>query len=122
MYADQLRSIDDPQRSVEAMCEQRVACIEQQLQRERSQLVQTVSWICVMSTIILLALTFASLTLVFALWESARVPAVGALALLYSSLGFAFGVSFKKYLGTQGTACLGTNRSSGPQLEYKGVG
>ena len=96
----QLDAIDDPNRSTVAMCEDRLARIEQQLQLQRVRLVQTISRICLVSVIVYLALTFAGLTLVFVVWESARVTAVAVLALLYSGLAAAILVSFKRHLRT----------------------
>jgi len=48
-----------------------------------------------------MAITFASLTLVYIFWESARLAVLGGLAVLYTAALMAIIVAFRRYLARQ---------------------
>jgi uncharacterized membrane protein YqjE len=48
-----------------------------------------------------MAVTFASLTVVYLFWESARLAVLGGLALLYTAALIAIIVAFRRYLARQ---------------------
>ena len=51
--------------------------------------------------IVFTTLAFASLTVVYVFWESARLAVLGGLALLYSGALVAIIVSFRRYVARQ---------------------
>ena len=68
----------------------RLALFSLELQEEKFRLIQTFFWI-----------TFASLTLVYLFWESARLAVLGTLALVYTGALVALIVAFRRYLARQ---------------------
>ncbi|MDI1319099.1 MAG: phage holin family protein, partial [bacterium] len=54
-----------------------------ELQEEKFRLIQTFVWISAALFAGMMAITFASLTLVYLVWESARLAVLGGLAVLY---------------------------------------
>ncbi|MGA2693242.1 MAG: phage holin family protein [Opitutaceae bacterium] len=79
----------------------RMALIAIELHEEKFRLIQIFFWVSAILSAGLMAITFASLTLVYLFWDSFRLEVLGGLALLYS---VAFGwivVSFRRYLRRQ---------------------
>ena len=79
----------------------RVELVSLELQEEKFRLIQTFIWISAAMFACAMALTFASLTLVYFFWESARLAVLGGLALLYSGAAVAIVVAFRRYLARQ---------------------
>jgi uncharacterized membrane protein YqjE len=84
-----------------AGAQERVELVSLELQEEKLRLVQTFIWISAAIFAVAMALTFASLTLVFLFWESARLAVLGGLTLLYLGAAVAIVVSFRRYLARQ---------------------
>lgn len=79
----------------------RVALISTELQEEKFRLIQTFIWIAAAVFTAIMAVTFASLTIVFAFWESNRVAALGTLTGLYVAGVVALIVGFRRFLARQ---------------------
>lgn len=68
-----------------------------ELQEEKFRLVQTFIWISAAVFTGMMAVTFASLTLVYLFWESARLAVLGGLTLLYAGAMVAIIVAFRRF-------------------------
>ena len=55
-----------------------------------------------------MAVTFASLTLVYLFWENARLAVLGGLTLLYTGVLVAVIIAFRRYLARQPAPFAGT--------------
>lgn len=84
-----------------ALVQDRLALFSVELQEEKFRLVQTFIWISAAVFTGMMAVTFASLTVVYLFWESARLAALGGLTLLYSGALVAIVVAFRRYLARQ---------------------
>jgi len=94
-YLQSLRSLGD---SLLASVQGRVDLFAVELEEQKLRLIQTFIWICVSVFTGMLAITFASLTLVYLLWESARLAALGSLTALYTALWVVIWIAFRGYL------------------------
>lgn len=72
-----------------------------ELQEEKFRLIQVFIWISAAVFTGMMAITFASLTLVYWFWESARLAVLGGLTLLYAGALVAIIVTFRRYLARQ---------------------
>lgn len=72
-----------------------------ELHEEKFRLVQTFIWISAAVFTGMMAITFASLTLVYLFWESARLAVLGGLTLLYAAALVVIIVAFRRYLSRQ---------------------
>ena len=87
--------------SLLALLQNRLALFSVELQEEKFRLIQIFIWISAVVFTGVMAITFASLTLVYVFWESARLAVLGGLALLYSGALVAIIVSFRRYVARQ---------------------
>jgi len=81
-----------------------------ELQEEKFRLIQTFVWICASVFTGMMAITFASLTLVYLFWESARLAVLGGLALFYVGALAAILLAFRRYLARQPKPFAGTRQ------------
>ncbi len=81
-----------------------------ELQEEKFRLIQTFVWICASVFTGMMAVTFASLTLVYLFWESARLAVLGGLTLFYVGALVAILVAFRRYLARQPKPFAGTRQ------------
>ena len=72
-----------------------------ELQEEKFRLIQTFVWISAAVFTGMLAITFASLTLVYLFWESARLAVLGGLAILYAGALVAIIIAFRRFIARQ---------------------
>jgi uncharacterized membrane protein YqjE len=93
-----LRSLGD---GLLASVQDRLELISIELQEEKLRLIQTFIWISAAVFSGLLAIVFASLTLVYLFWDSARLAVLGGLALFYAATLVAVVVAFRRYLARQ---------------------
>ena len=63
--------------------------------------IQTLFWISAIVFSAVMAITFASLTLVYVFWETARLAVLGGLAALYTVALVSVIVAFRRYLARQ---------------------
>jgi len=81
--------------------ESRIELFSAELQEEKFRLIQNFIWISAAIFIGAMAITFASLTVVYALWETARLAALAGLTLLYAGVFGAIIVLFRRHLARQ---------------------
>ena len=87
--------------SLLAMVQDRLALFSVELQEEKFRLIQTFIWICAAVFTGMMAITFASLTLVYLFWESARLGVLGGLTLLYSGALIAIIIALRRFIARQ---------------------
>ena len=84
-----------------ASAEDRLELLSVELQEKKFRLVQTFIWISAALFAGMMAITFASLTLVYLFWESARLAALGGLTLLYGAAFAVIVAGFRRHLARQ---------------------
>ena len=102
---DSLRSLGD---GLIASVQDRIALFAVELQEEKFRLVQTFVWISAAVFTGMMTIAFASLTLVYLFWESARLAVLGSLTLLYAGGLVAIIVAFRRFLARQPTPFAAT--------------
>ncbi|MEO6874487.1 MAG: phage holin family protein [Opitutaceae bacterium] len=96
-----LHSIHTLAASLLATVEDRIELVSVELQEEKHRLIQTFIWISAAIFTGFMAIAFASLTIVYLLWESARLYALGGLTLLYTAALVAIIVAFRRFIARQ---------------------
>ncbi len=81
--------------------QERLELVSIELQEEKLRLIQTFIWISAAVFAGLLAVVFASLTLVYLFWESARLAVLGGLTVFYGGVLVAVVLGFRRYLARQ---------------------
>ena len=84
-----------------ATIEDRFKLLSTELQEEKYRIIQSFVWISAGIFTAAMALAFASLALVYALWDTARLAALGGLALFYTAGFVAIVLLFRRYLARQ---------------------
>ena len=79
----------------------RLALFSVELQEEKFRLIQVFIWISAAIFAGMMALAFASLTVVYLFWETARLAVLAGFALFYTAALIAIIVSFRRYLARQ---------------------
>jgi len=79
----------------------RLELLSVELQEEKFRLIQTFIWISAAVFTGVMAITFASLTLVYLFWESARLAVLGGLTVFYAGALLAIIFAFRRYLARQ---------------------
>jgi uncharacterized membrane protein YqjE len=97
-YLSSLRTLGD---GLLATVQDRLKLFTIELQEEKFRLVQTFIWISAAVFAGAMAVTFVSLVLVYVFWESARLPVLVGLALLYIASFLAIVSAFRRYLARQ---------------------
>jgi uncharacterized membrane protein YqjE len=87
--------------SLLATVHDRLELFSVELHEEKLRLVQIFIWISAAVFTGMMAITFASLTLVYLFWESARLAALGGLTLLYGAALAVIIAGFRRYLARQ---------------------
>jgi uncharacterized membrane protein YqjE len=72
-----------------------------ELQEEKFRLIQTFIWISAAVFTGMMAVTFASLTLVYLFWESARLAVLGGLTVFYAGVLAVIVLAFRRFLARQ---------------------
>lgn len=72
-----------------------------ELQEEKFRLIRIFLWISAGIFAGMMAVTFASLTLVYLFWETARLAVLGGLALFYATALVAIIIAFRRFLTRQ---------------------
>ncbi len=93
-----LRSLGD---GLLASVEDRLELFSIDLQEEKFRLIQTFIWISVAIFTGMMAVMFASLTLVYLFWESARLAVLGGLTTFYAVALVILIVAFRRFVGRQ---------------------
>jgi len=97
-YLSSLRTLGD---GFLASIQDRLELFTVELQEEKFRLIQTCMWISAGVFAAMMAITFASLTLVYLFWESARLAVLGGLALFYTAALVAIIVAFRRFIARQ---------------------
>ena len=84
-----------------ATVEDRLRLFSIELQEEKFRLIQTFVWISAALFAGMMAITFASLALVYLFWESARLAVLGGLAVLYAGAMVAIILALRRFLARQ---------------------
>jgi uncharacterized membrane protein YqjE len=79
----------------------RLGLFSLELQEEKFRLIQIFFWISAAIFTGMMTIMFASLTLVYLFWESARLAVLGGLTLLYASSLVAIIITFRRFLAAQ---------------------
>jgi uncharacterized membrane protein YqjE len=95
-----LRSLTD---SLLGSVQDRVQLLGVELQEEKQRLVQILVWLAAIVSLGFLALIFASVALVIAFWDTARLATTVGLAVAYLAGLIVLVVLFKRYLARQPT-------------------
>jgi uncharacterized membrane protein YqjE len=95
---DSLRTLAD---GLLGAAQERLGLFSIELQEEKLRLIQTFFWISAVFFGGAMAVTFASLTLVYLFWESARIAVLGGLALAYAGIFIALIAGFRRHLARQ---------------------
>jgi len=104
-YLASLRSLGD---GLLATVQERTELFSIELQEEKFRLVQMFVWFSAVFYAGMMAVTFASLTLVFLFWDTARLAVLGGLAAFYIIALLAVIVAFRRYLARQPAPFTGT--------------
>jgi uncharacterized membrane protein YqjE len=95
---DSLRSLGD---GLLASLQDRLELVGVELQEEKFRLIQIFIWIVAGIFSAVMAIAFASLTLVYLFWESARLAVLGGLTLFYTAAFFAIVIAARRFLARQ---------------------
>jgi uncharacterized membrane protein YqjE len=79
----------------------RVELFSVELQEEKFRLIQTFIWISAAVFTGVMAVTFASLTVVYLFWESARLAVLVGLTLAYTAALLALVIAFRRFIARQ---------------------
>jgi len=104
-YLASLRSLGD---GLLATVQERAELFSIELQEEKFRLVQMFVWFSAVFYTAMMAVTFASLTLVFLFWNTARLAVLGGLAAFYIVLLLSVVIAFRRYLARQPAPFTGT--------------
>ena len=97
-FLSSLRSLGD---GLLASAEDRIKLLSVEMQEEKFRLIQTFVWICAVVFTAIMAITFASLTLVYLFWENARLAVLGGLTIVYAGAVVAIIIAFRRFLARQ---------------------
>ena len=81
-----------------AMVESRIGLFSVELHEEKLRLIQTMIWISATVFAGMMAAMFASLTLVYLFWETARLAVLGGLTALYAGALVLIILSFRRFI------------------------
>jgi uncharacterized membrane protein YqjE len=87
--------------SLLAGLQDRIALISLELKEEKLRLIQIFFWMSAILFAGVMAMTFASLMLVYLFWETSRLAVLGGLALLYAVAFVSIILAFRRYLARQ---------------------
>jgi uncharacterized membrane protein YqjE len=99
--------------SLLATVQDRLELFSVELQEEKFRLIQTFIWISAAVFTGMMAVAFASLTLVYLFWESARLAVLGGLTLFYAGALVAIIVAFRRFIARQPSPFLATRQEFG---------
>jgi len=84
-----------------ASVQDRLELFSVELQEEKFRLIQTILWISAAVFAGMMTVMFASLTVVYLFWESARLAVLGGLTVLYAASLLATVIAFRRFLARQ---------------------
>lgn len=81
--------------------QERLELFSVELQEEKFRLIQIFIWISAAFVAGVMAITFASITLVYLFWDTARLAVLGGLTVFYSATLIVCIIAFRRYLARQ---------------------
>ncbi len=99
--------------SLLATVQDRLELFSVELQEEKFRLILTFIWISAAVFTAMMTLAFASLTIVYLFWESARLAVLGGLTLLYATALVIIIVSFRRFIARQPSPFSATRQEIG---------
>ena len=109
-YLSSLRTLGD---GFLASVQDRLELVSVELQEEKFRLIQTFFWISAAAFSAMMAITFASLSLVYLFWENYRLAVLSGLAIAYTGALAAIVVAFRRFLARQPSPFSGTRQEIG---------
>ena len=109
-FLHSLRSLGD---GLLATVQDRLELFTVELQEEKFRLIQTFIWISAAVFTGMMAITFASLTLVYLFWENARLAVLGGLAVFYTAALVAIIIAFRRFIARQPSPFAATRQEIG---------
>jgi uncharacterized membrane protein YqjE len=103
-----LSSIRDLADSLLSTVHDRIELVSVELQEEKYRLIQVFIWISAAIFTGMMAITFASITIVYLFWESARLAALGGLTALYTVAVVGIVVGFRRHIAREPKPFSGT--------------
>jgi uncharacterized membrane protein YqjE len=97
-FLSSLRTLGD---SLLASVQDRFELFSVELQEEKFRLILTFVWISAAVFTGVMAISFASLTLVYLFWETARLAVLGALTIFYAGALLAIIIAFHRFIARQ---------------------
>jgi uncharacterized membrane protein YqjE len=97
-FVGSLRTLGD---SLLATLQDRLELFAIELEEEKFRLIQTFVWISVAVFSGMMAISFASLTLVYLFWEQARLAVLGGLTVFYAAALVAIVLAFRRFIARQ---------------------
>ncbi len=97
-FLDSLRTLAD---TLLATVEDRLTLVSLELQEEKYRLIQTFAWISAAVFTSMMAVTFASLTLVYLFWDNARLAVLGGLTVFYGAAAVITIVAFRRFIARE---------------------
>jgi uncharacterized membrane protein YqjE len=99
--------------SLLATVQDRLELFSVELQEEKYRLILTFVWISAAVFTGMMAITFASLSLVYFFWESARLATLCGLTVFYAGALVAIIIAFRRYIARQPSPFLATRQEIG---------
>jgi len=109
-FLHSLRALGD---GLLASAQDRLELLSVELQEEKFRLIQTFVWISAAVFTGMMAITFASLTLVYLFWASARLAVLGGLAVFYAAALVAIIIAFRRFIARQPSPFAATRQEIG---------
>ncbi len=97
-FLGSLRSLGD---GLLAMLQDRLELVAIELREEKFRLIRTFVWVCAIVFAGMMAVVFASLTLVYLFWESARLAVLVGLSAFYAGALVVMILAFRRHLARQ---------------------
>jgi uncharacterized membrane protein YqjE len=97
-FVGSLRSLGD---GLLATVQDRLKLVSIEVHEEKLRLIRTFVWISAAVFAGLMTITFASLTVVYLFWDTARLAVLGGLTALYAGALVVIIVAFRRYLARQ---------------------
>jgi uncharacterized membrane protein YqjE len=97
-FLDSFRALGE---SLVVSLHDRIELVAVELQEEKFRLIQIFFWISAVVFTAMMTIVFASLTLVYLFWDSARLTALGGLTIVYAGVSITVIVLFRRYLSRQ---------------------
>ena len=109
-FLGSLRTLGD---GLLATVQDRLELFSVELQEEKFRLIQIFVWITAAIFTGVMAITFASLTLVYLFWESARLAVLGGLTVFYAGALVAIIIAFRRFIARQPSPFSATRQEIG---------